>query len=71
MRIERGKGETQRFILREDTWGTLDAPVKAEQILGKVVSVERSGRNIDPYSIRAKVRLLVHTIGSRLKRYIS
>jgi signal peptidase I len=71
MRIERGKGDTLSFILREDTWGTLDAPVEAEQILGKVVSVERAGRNIDPYSTRAKVRLLVHTIASRLKRYIS
>jgi signal peptidase I len=67
MRIERGKGDTLRFILREDTWGTLDEPVEAEQILGKVVSVERA----DPYSIRAKVRLLVHIIGSRLKRFIS
>ena len=71
MRIERGKGDTLRFILREDTWGTLDEPVEAEQILGKVVSVDREGRNIDPYSTRAKARLLVHTIGSRLKRYIS
>jgi signal peptidase len=71
MRIERGKGNTLRFILREDTWGTLDAPVEAEQILGKVVSVERGGRSIDPYSTRAKVRLLVHTVASRLKRYIS
>jgi signal peptidase len=71
MRIERGKGDTLRFILREDTWGTLDEPVEAEQILGRVVSVERAGRNIDPSSTRAKVRLLVHTVGSRLKRYIS
>ena len=71
MQIERGRGDTLRFILREDTWGTLDEPVEAEQILGKVVSVERAGRNIDPYSTRAKARLLIHTIGSRLKRYIS
>lgn len=71
IQIEKVKGETLRFILREDTWGTLDAPVKADQILGKVVSVERAGRNIDPYSMRAKVRLMVHTIGSRLKRYVS
>ena len=69
--IEKGRGDALRFILREDTWGTLDQPVEAEQILGKVVSVERAGRNIDPYSMRANVRLLVHTIGSRLKRYIS
>jgi hypothetical protein len=71
MRIERGKSDTLRFILREDTWGTLDQPVAAEQILGKVVSVERAGRNSNPYGTRAKVRLLVHIIGSRLKHYIS
>lgn len=71
IRIKRGKGDTLRFILCEDTLGTLDQPVEAGQILGKVVSVERAGRNIDPYCLRAKVRLLVHTIGSRLKRYIS
>lgn len=71
IQIEKGRGDTLRFILREDTWGTLDEPVEAEQILGKVVSVERAGRNIDPYSTRAKVRLLVHTMASRLKRYIS
>ena len=71
IQIQRGDGDTLRFILREDTWGTQDEPVQAEQILGKVVSVERAGRNIDPYSTRAKVRLLVHTIASRLKRCIS
>jgi signal peptidase len=71
IRIEKGEGSASHFILREDTWGTLDEPVEAEQILGKVVSVERGGRSIDPYSTRAKVRLLVHTIASRLKRYIS
>ncbi|MGD9322053.1 MAG: S24 family peptidase, partial [Desulfobacteraceae bacterium] len=49
MRIEKVEGKASRFILREDTWGTLDEPVEAEQILGKVVSVERAGRNIDPY----------------------
>ena len=71
IQIQRGEDKTFRFILREDTWGTLDEPVQAEQILGKVVSVERAGRNIDPYGMRAKVRLMVHTIASRLKRYIS
>jgi signal peptidase I len=71
MRIEKVEGKASRFILREDTWGTLDEPVEAEQILGKVVSVERAGRNIDPYRTWAKVRLLVHRIGSRLRRYIS
>jgi len=71
IRIERKETDALHFIMREDTWGTLDAPVDSQQILGKVVSVERAGRNIDPYSTRARVRLMVHTIASRLKRYIS
>lgn len=71
IRIGRKETDALHFIMREDTWGTLDAPVDSQQILGKVVSVERAGRNIDPYSTRARVRLMVHTIASRLKRYIS
>jgi signal peptidase I len=71
IQIQRGKGDTLRFILREDTWGTLDAPVKAEQILGKVVSVERAGRSIDVYSKRVKLRLFAHTVASRFKRWVT
>lgn len=71
IRIEKGKGDTLRFILREDTLGTLDQPVEAEQILGKVVSVEREGRNIDLYSKRVKMRLFAHTLASRFKRWVS
>jgi len=71
IRIEKGRGNTLRFILREDTWGTLDAPVEADQILGKVVSVERAGRIIDVYSKRVKMRLLAHTLASRFKRWVN
>jgi signal peptidase len=71
MRIEKVEGKASRFILREDTWGTLDEPVEAEQILGKVVSVERAGRNVDLYSKRVKMRLIAHTIASRLKRWVT
>jgi signal peptidase I len=71
IRIEKRRGNTLRFILREDTWGTLDAPVEAEQILGKVVSIERAGRNTDLYSKRVKLRLIAHTIASRLKRWVT
>jgi signal peptidase I len=69
--IEQSGDEGRRFVLRGDTWGDYDAPVHADQIMGKVVRVERGGRNIDPYSTRAKVRLLLHTVASRLKRTIS
>ena len=56
------------FVTREDTWGKEETLVRGEQILGKVVSVERNGREINPYSRKAHIRLLIHTTGSRLQR---
>jgi signal peptidase I len=57
------------FLLRGDTWGKEDPkPVTDAQILGKVIRVERNGRHVNPYSKRARLRLLVHTVGSRFKR---
>jgi len=58
------------FVTCEDTWGEAEERVTGDQILGKVISVERKGRSVDPYSRRAKLRLLIHTIGSRLKRLV-
>jgi hypothetical protein len=55
------------FLLRDDTWGKQDVRVGGDQILGKVVSVERHGRSVDPYSRRARLRLLIHSVGSRFK----
>ena len=56
------------FVLRGDTWRMEDDPVQEHQILGKVVGVERKGRLASPYTKRAEVRRLMHTIGSNLKR---
>jgi len=56
------------FVTRDDTWGKEEVLVTGDQILGKVVKVERKGREIDPYSRKAELRLLFHTLGSRLKR---
>lgn len=58
------------FVTCDDTWGRQNVLVEGEQILGKVVSVERKGREVDPYSTKARVRRLIHTIASRLKRHI-
>jgi hypothetical protein len=58
----------QSFFLRDDTWGKQHVQVTGEQILGKVVSVERNGRSVDPYSRKARVRLLIHSVGSRFKK---
>jgi hypothetical protein len=58
------------FILRGDASLTCDDPVEAQQILGKVVSVERNGRNINLYSRKAKMLWLSYIWASRLKRRI-
>ncbi len=58
------------FILRGDASLICDDPVEAQQILGKVASVEREGRSIDFYSRRAKILRIVHAWASRLKRLI-
>ncbi len=58
------------FILRGDASLTCDDPVEAQQILGKVVSVEKRGRRIDLYCRRAKMLHFVHARASRLKRLI-
>jgi signal peptidase I len=70
IRIERNKEGSFRFLFRSDTWGRWDEPVLAEQILGKVVSAEASGRRINIYSGKMKIRLLTHLVASRLKRWI-
>jgi signal peptidase I len=58
------------FILRGDALAVCDQPVPPQQVLGKVVSVERDGQLIDLHSRKAKlfqtVRLYVH----RFKRWI-
>jgi hypothetical protein len=59
------------FVLRGDTWGEEDpSPVKDSQILGKVIRVERNGRPVNPYSRKAQIRLLVHTLGSCVKKWV-
>ncbi len=58
------------FILRGDASLTLDDPVEAHQILGKVVSAERNGRSIDLYSRKARMLRIARACTSRLKKLI-
>ena len=58
------------FILRGDASLTCDDPVEAQQVLGKVVSVERGGRSIDLYSRRVKIIRTLRLCASRLKRWV-
>jgi hypothetical protein len=56
------------FILRGDASPACDAPVKAGQILGKVVSIQRNGRSIEPYSFKYKIGCLATVWSGRIKR---
>ena len=58
------------FILRGDASLTCDDPVEAQQVLGKVVSVEKNGRSISLYSRKVKMFHFAYTWASRLKRRI-
>ena len=57
------------FILRGDASLTCDDPVEAQQVLGKVVSVERGGRSIDLYSRRVKIIRTIRLCASHIKRW--
>jgi hypothetical protein len=68
VRIEKRAGDDRRFILRGDSSAMCDAPVEAEKILGRVVSVERGGRDVDLASRKAKLIRAARSRASRLKR---
>jgi hypothetical protein len=59
------------FILRGDSSVSCDKAVAPQQILGKVVSVERNGRRLKLDSKRAKMLYQARLWTSRLKRAIS
>jgi hypothetical protein len=58
------------FTLRGDASAICDDPVEEQQILGKVVSVEKRGRSIDLYSRKVKMLHIAYVRASRLKRLI-
>ncbi len=58
------------FILRGDASSTCDEPVEADQVLGKVVFVERDGCLIDLDSWKSMILYTSHLCGSRFKRLI-
>jgi signal peptidase len=66
--IEERNGCGLTFILRGDASVSDDAPVKPEQVLGKVVCLERNHRRIDPYSRRVRLWSMLYLWLARLKR---
>ena len=67
---DRSSRETLEFYVRGDAAINYDAPVSSEQILGKVVSIERNGRRIDPYNFRVKLLYKARRLAARLKRLL-
>jgi signal peptidase I len=65
---DRSSSETLQFYFRGDASPVLDNPVDAGQILGKIVSIERNGHRINPYSLRVKLLYKARRLSSRLKR---
>jgi hypothetical protein len=57
------------FTLRGDASATSDDPVEEQQILGKVVSVERGGRSIDLYNRKVKIIRTLRLCASHIKRW--
>ena len=66
--VKRSSNEVLSFVLQGDASHSCDAPVKAGQILGKVVSIERNGFSIDPYSFTHKIGCLSATWRARINR---
>jgi signal peptidase I len=58
------------YILRGDAAVVCDDPVGADQVLGKVVLVERDGRRINPYSLKAFICFNTRRMAARLKKSI-
>jgi hypothetical protein len=54
VKISKSKRETHALILRGDAPGSSVESVRLDQVLGKIISVERDGRNIDLTSRKAK-----------------
>jgi hypothetical protein len=56
------------FTFRGDAASSCDEPVKASQILGKVILIERYGCSIDPYSSTHKLSCFALFWMARIKR---
>ena len=64
----RSSRETLQLILRGDAAVVCDDPVGADRVLGKVVRVERDGRRMNPYSLKAILRFNARRMAARLKK---
>jgi signal peptidase I len=66
--IERTDRGVVRFVFRGDAADCCDAPVATDQVLGKVLAVDRAGCRIGVRSRRPTLRRLLWRCASRAKR---
>jgi hypothetical protein len=59
------------FTFRGDACPSCDDPVEANQILGKVVSIERNGHRINPYSFSHKISCHARSWVNRIIRLLN
>ena len=64
----RCSSEALLFILRGDASRTFDEPVTPEQVLGKVISIQRNGESLNPYSLKHKLACWAHKWAYRIRR---
>ena len=69
--VKRSSNEVLHFVLRGDASVTCDEPVTVEQILGKVVAVERNGCRVDPYCFSHKLDCFARRLSSRFKSILN
>jgi hypothetical protein len=65
-----GHAEKLFFILRGDASRTFDEPIERDQVVGKVVSIERNGSSINPYSVQHKLACWLYKFSFRFKIYL-
>ena len=66
-----GHGSERVLRLRGDAKGACDGPVAASDVIGKVLSVYRSGRAIPLCGRAARLRYKVRTAASRAKAFVA
>lgn len=67
--VEKFAGDSFRLIMRGDASGAPIERVAPDQVLGRVVAVDRNGRRIDLCSIRSKMQRILHPIASQVKKW--
>ena len=65
-----GSAEKLFFILRGDASRTFDEPVKCDQVIGKVISIERNGCGINPYGFQHKLACWLFKTSCRIKIFL-